>query len=189
MSDLPKHGVVGVGTFNGLNGEMIVLDGKVYQIDAYGVAKAPPPGARTPFACVCMLGAESQLVHEFKTPISRQALQAWIDRQSSGPQAMLAIRMDGNFQGLEARSFEAQMKPYKPFGEIGDRQSLLHYGNQTGTVVGFRLPPSVGTYNVPGYHFHFLTTNRKRGGHVLGFSTFTGNVRLQTLAGFLKATG
>jgi len=182
VSDLPKHGVMGVGTFNGLDGEMVVVDSKVYQINGFGEAKAPAPGVMTPFAFVCVLGTPADKAYEFKSPITKAALQAWIDSKIRDENSMVAIRIDGSFTGLEARSFAAQQKPYKPFGQIGDRQSLLHYGNQAGTGVGFRMPKTIGPINVPGYHFHFITNDRKRGGHVLGFSTFTGTVRLQKLA-------
>ena len=36
-----------------------------------------------------------------------------------------------------------------------------------GTLVGFRCPAFVKGINVPGYHLHFLTEDRKAGGHVL----------------------
>jgi acetolactate decarboxylase len=34
-------------------------------------------------------------------------------------------------------------------------------------MVGFWFPRHMGGLNVPGYHFHFLTDDRTRGGHVL----------------------
>ena len=36
VGDLKKHGDIGLGTFEGVNGEMIVLDGVVYQAAADG---------------------------------------------------------------------------------------------------------------------------------------------------------
>ena len=38
MGELKQHGDTGIGTFEGLNGEMIVLDGTVYQAVADGSA-------------------------------------------------------------------------------------------------------------------------------------------------------
>ena len=36
-----------------------------------------------------------------------------------------------------------------------------------GTLVGLWSPGFAGSFSVPGYHFHFLSTDRQRGGHVL----------------------
>ncbi len=39
----------------------------------------------------------------------------------------------------------------------------------SGTIVGFRCPPFVQGINVSGYHLHFISRNREKGGHVLEF--------------------
>ena len=39
-----------------------------------------------------------------------------------------------------------------------------------GTIVGFWSPPYARSINVAGWHLHFLTDDRKGGGHLLGCS-------------------
>jgi acetolactate decarboxylase len=36
-----------------------------------------------------------------------------------------------------------------------------------GVMVGFFVPNFMGAVNPPGYHFHFLSGDRKAGGHLL----------------------
>jgi acetolactate decarboxylase len=42
-----------------------------------------------------------------------------------------------------------------------------------GTLLGFWSPPYARSFNVPGYHFHFVSADRSLGGHVLDLSADT----------------
>ena len=46
-------------------------------------------------------------------------------------------------------------------------QEEFLYEEQQGTLVGLWSPGYAGSFSVPGYHFHFLSNDRQRGGHVL----------------------
>jgi acetolactate decarboxylase len=52
FAELAKHGDFGIGTLNGLNGEMIALDGKFYQIPVTGVPREIGLSEKTPYATV-----------------------------------------------------------------------------------------------------------------------------------------
>ncbi|CEF57235.1 acetolactate decarboxylase [Acetobacter ghanensis] len=52
LDELLQHGNFGLGTFNSLDGEMIVTDGVVRQFRAEGLAAEVPGSLKTPFACV-----------------------------------------------------------------------------------------------------------------------------------------
>lgn len=177
IGELPKHGDFGLGTFNGLNGEMVVLDGRVNRIDGFGDVTQPPAGTLTPFACVTRFRAEKTLIFNGDY---RQLIRA-IEGAAKDPQEMLAIRVDGRFEGLQARSFARQSKPYRPLVTLLANQSMLPYGNTGGTLVGFRMPKSAAPVNVPGYHFHYLAVDRRHGGHILGMGHISGTVQLMPL--------
>ena len=51
--ELLDHGNFGIGTFNRLDGEMIALDGKIYQVKSDGKVYTPETDIMTPFATVC----------------------------------------------------------------------------------------------------------------------------------------
>jgi alpha-acetolactate decarboxylase len=52
IGELKNHGDFGLGTFEGLDGEMVALDGKFYQVHSDGRITEPPDAAPVPFACV-----------------------------------------------------------------------------------------------------------------------------------------
>ncbi len=41
-------------------------------------------------------------------------------------------------------------------------QPVFEYNNIEGYIVGFRCPEFVEGLNVPGYHFHFVSKDKKR---------------------------
>ncbi|RYG45709.1 hypothetical protein EON79_11930, partial [bacterium] len=103
-------------------------------------------------------------------------------------EGILAIRITGRFRDVLARSFSPQLKPYLPFQTILDRESMLPYGEIEGDFVGFRMPKSVaqGNLNVPGYHFHFLSHDRHRGGHVLKYVLESGTIQVMRVGKIVK---
>jgi len=52
FDELAHYGDFGLGTFDGVSGEMVALDGHFYRIDAEGRAHAVDPEMKTPFAVV-----------------------------------------------------------------------------------------------------------------------------------------
>ncbi|CAN5366158.1 acetolactate decarboxylase [soil metagenome] len=185
VRDLTKHGDFGLGTFNALNGEMVVLDGRIYRISGFGEALSPAPDERTPFAFVTRF--RPTLTVPITHPLSSAGLQAVVDKAFPG--GIVAIRIKGRFD-IGARSFAPQLKPYQPFARIMDRQSLLPYGAIEGDMVGFRMPKSVGvnSLNVPGYHFHFVSADRRHGGHVLRYLLLSGSIQMMPVGNIVAAS-
>lgn len=62
IKELKEKGDTGLGTFNTLDGEMIVIDGEVYQIRADGLAYLADDTMRTPFAAVTGFVADETIV-------------------------------------------------------------------------------------------------------------------------------
>jgi acetolactate decarboxylase len=191
---LTRQGDVGLGTFDRLDGEMILLDGHIYQVRADGRVYSPSPRTTTPFAAVVKF--RPTLTHELSGSISFREFQAQLDALLPNTNVVCVFRATGTFQQMKTRSVPAQAKPYVPLVEATRHQSVFELERCRGTVVGFRLPDFVKGINVPGYHAHFLTDNRQAGGHVLDFTLDEGtlelavcsriDLRLPTDAGALK---
>ena len=164
MSDVLLHGDFGIGTFNKLDGEMVVLDGRIYQLRADGIAYAVAPETRTPFACVTFFKPYS-----FENIVQAQSFDELIvllDRLLPSKNMLYAIRIDGTFDYARTRSVPRQ-ESYRPLVEVAREQPEFEFGNIDGSLVGFWTPRFLQSIAVPGYHFHFLTQDRKRGGHLL----------------------
>ena len=53
-----------------------------------------------------------------------------------------------------------------------------------GTLAGFRFPDFARGLNVPGFHLHFLTEDRRPGGHVLDLELERGELAIDASAQF-----
>ncbi len=177
-----QHGDFGIGTFNALDGEMLQLDGDVFQIKSDGKAYRVPDSTRTPFAAVTYFEADT--VVALSGSLSFEQLCARIDSLIPTENSFYAIKIEGEFDMIKARSVPRQTKPYIPMVEIVKTQPTFAYERVQGTLMGFRTPPFMKGLNVPGYHLHFINQDRTRGGHVLACSLGKGTLSIDYTTGF-----
>lgn len=182
FGELKKHGDFGLGTVNGLDGEMIALDGSFFQVKADGNVYPLDDAAKTPFAVVTFLKPDRTLVIG-KVRSLKKLLEA-LDSIIPDPDAMYAIRIDGLFRQVKARSVPPQKEPYPTLSEALRGEKIFELADVTGTLAGFRFPGSMKGMNVEGYHFHCLTSDRGAGGHVLDCSLEDVKISLQTISNF-----
>lgn len=173
---LLEYGDLGIGTFDQLDGEMIVLDGSVYQVKADGRVYRPPGTLTTPFAAVVRFAPDEEV--QIRQRADFAGITALLDSQLADPDLFHAIRIKGRFARMHTRSVPAQRKPYPPLAEVAEEQPEFVMSDISGTIVGFRCPAYVKGINVPGYHLHFLSDDRKHGGHILGFEIESGRIEL-----------
>jgi len=186
FANLARHGGFGLGTFQGLDGEMVALEGKFYQVKTDGKAYPVDPAMTTPFANVTYFQPEMSL--ELKQATDFAGLEAAISRALPSPNLFYAVRIDGTLPYVKARSVPAQSKPYPKLVEAAKKQAVFEFNQVTGTLLGFYSPPFVKGVNVPGYHFHFLDQERVRGGHVLTARLSAGQrVQIMSLPRFYLA--
>ena len=165
FEELYKHGNFGLGTFNQLDGEMIALDGNFYQIKANGIAYLVDESMQTPFSVVTFFESDDKiLLRESK---NYSELEHYLDDLLPTENIFYAIKIEGTFEYIKARSVPKQNKPYSNLTIVVQNQSVFEFNDVRGTIVGFRTPEYVNGINVPGYHFHFITEDRQAGGHML----------------------
>ena len=168
ISEITRHGNFGVGTFNGIDGEMIVLDGKIYRVGYDGKVSQPPQSEKSPFVTVVFFHSDNVL--QFTGASDYKKLTEFIDKNLPSKNLIYAIRVTGFFNTVKARSIAKQTKPYTNLTDVTKGESIFNFKNVKGTLVGFRFPGYLEGVNVPGYHFHFLSDDRKSGGHDLDFT-------------------
>ena len=174
--ELLKHGSMGIGTFDGLAGEMIVVDSQVYQVKADGKVYRPEMSTTTPFAAVCHFEPDSRL--SVPEDLDYQGVKDLLDKAAPNENVFVAIRIKGKFRTMHTRSVPAQTKPYPKLAEVAKNQPEFKMKDLSGTIVGFRCPPYVTGIGVPGYHLHFLSEDLKSGGHILGFTTLAAEAEI-----------
>ncbi|MCW2988760.1 MAG: Alpha-acetolactate decarboxylase [Solirubrobacterales bacterium] len=165
FAELAEHGDLGLGTLNRLDGEMIALDGEFFRADVDGAVSPIAAGAKTPFAVVTRF--EPEIEKRLEGLLSHQELLARLDALAPAGASSCAIRLDGRFGLVRARSVPAQSPPYRPLAEVVADQHVFELEDVAGTMLGFRFPAYAEGIEVGGYHLHFISDDRSRGGHVL----------------------
>lgn len=165
ISELKDKGDFGLGTLNSLDGELVILDGKFYQITSEGKVNRVSDETIVPFAVITSFNSlKNETPAEAKTLAE---LITFLDQHISSRNLIYAIRISGSFGYLKTRSVPAQQKPYKRLVDVTKNQSEFEFENIKGTIAGFRFPEFMDGVNVPGYHFHFISEDKTSGGHVL----------------------
>ena len=194
VSRLLRHGDFGLGTFIDLDGEMVVLEGACYRISSDGVVTTVEGDRLIPYAVVTRFSAE------FAKPSLQfnnfSELIAVCDALRSSQNVFYAFRVEGKFSFVKTRVMKA-VRNGTGLKAASSGQEEFNFEDQEGTLVGLWSPGFAGSFSVPGYHFHFLSADRKRGGHVLecravdvtidGCAMHDMHVPLPETAEFLKA--
>ena len=178
FAELARQGDTGLGTLDQLDGEMVALDGEFFRADVDGNVNRIDPAEKTPFAVVVEFDPDRTV--ELPGPLDRDQALSLLDSEGEDPGPVVAIRIDGEFERIEARSVPRQKKPYRPLAEVVEGQNVFTIGRCEGTLVGFRFPDWSEGIEVAGYHPHFVDRDRKRGGHVLDFTILEGEARLES---------
>jgi acetolactate decarboxylase len=176
FAELAERGDLGLGTLNGLDGEMIALDGEFLRADVDGAIHPVPPEAKTPFAVVTRF--EPTIEVRLDGERSHEGLLSRLDALLPAGASSCAIRLDGRFDLVRARSVPRQRPPYRTLTEVVAEQHVFELAGVEGTMLGFRFPAYAEGIEVGGYHLHFLTADRSRGGHVLDSRSNGVRVRL-----------
>lgn len=181
--ELRKNGDFGIGTFNYLDGEMVVLDGKMFQVRADGKVLPVGDGVKTPFAAVTFFKANREM--EVANITSMDELRKVLEKDLTNSNLFYGIRIDGEFEYVKTRSVPKQEKPYRPLAEVTKNQPTFEFQNVKGTLVGFWCPNYVGGLNVPGFHLHFISDDRQMGGHLLDCRIVEGKTQIDDISQFI----
>lgn len=182
IGSLKQHGDFGIGTLNGLDGELVGLDGTYYQIKASGDVIKVASDTKVPFATVLTFKAEQSA--DVSNLADYGAVERSLGKVINDQNYFYAIRIDGVFSYVKTRAIPAQKRPYKTLAEASKEQNIFEANNIKGTIIGFWCPQYVNGVNVPGYHLHFISADRKFGGHVLGLSVQAGKAQIARVMDF-----
>ena len=168
-TSLLQHGTHGLGTFAHMDGEMIILDGTIYQLRADGSISESPSDALIPFAQVAHFKAQ----HSKRTDLHamRDIDSVVTELLPNARNIFVAVRCTGTFRYVKVRAIHAQAYAGQPLTELGRDQSVFEHRDVRGTIIGFRSPRWSDGLSVPGLHIHFVDEGRTCGGHVLAVET------------------
>jgi len=178
LSAIKRRGDFGLGTFDDLDGEMVMLEGTVYRIGADGRAHTVDARVHTPFAVVTFF--EPNLHHRFDAPLTYEDFLRRLSALFPSPNLFYALKITGDFADVKARSVTKQHN-YRPLDEAAQDQHVFTFENERGCLVGFFTPAFMASINVPGLHLHFLSADKRRGGHLLSCRPRAVDVQIQVI--------
>lgn len=185
FGELRKHGDFGIGSFNQLDGELLINENKIYKIRYDGSIQQVKDSDSTGIAFVKFFKADTILMFK-EDNISYESLQKKIAALLPSNN-LYGIRLTAKFSRMKARAPRPASKPYLPlktYLSTGGQQNF-EFQNISGVSVGFFLPPYMARTNVPGFHLHFISSDQKRGGHIFEFVTNEVRVEIDYCKGVL----
>lgn len=168
VSELLKHGDIGLGTFTDVDGEMIVLDGCCYRATENGDVVLAEPERGVPFSTVTYMTKSTPIEFGFMKNAGdlKNALNNIVDSHF-GLNSMHMVRIDGEFEVVDARSetgYESVHVDLKTI--LGKTQRAFKFENIKGTLVCVYFPDYMDGINASGWHLHFISEDKLLGGHV-----------------------
>ena len=188
VGELKTHGDTGIGTFEGVNGEMIVLDGVVYQAIYDGSVVIPKDSETIPFSNVTFFEPDIQI--QLTDVPDMASLQEKLNEivRENGANLFYMVKKPGEFSAIKVRSEYKQEKPYRELDvALAADQVECDHENIRGTMVGLYCPSFMGGLNSIGWHFHFINEDLTCGGHVLQVSVSSADAFLDSTPGFTLA--
>jgi acetolactate decarboxylase len=174
VGTLREHGDLGLGTFEDLDGEMVVFDGHFFQVRCDGSVREVDDSVLSPFAVITRFAPEPAVTLDQCPDLGH--LTSRFDRLRHSDNIFYALRVDGKFDYVHTRAM-CRTEEGVPLVQAAAVQPEFEFRDISGTLVGFWTPEYAKTFNVPGYHLHLISADRTRGGHLL--QCRGSNLRLQ----------
>ena len=166
VEKIKSQGDVGLGTFTGLDGEMIILDGVVYKAAKTGKVTVENDNVQSPFYTVTSFEADiTKKIEPCRMGLDQ--LRTKLDELRKRDDLPYAVVTKGKFRSIKVRSVGPYQLPFPLLSDALKEQSVFEYHEISGRLVGFWMPAYMGNTNAAGYHLHFLSEDCQKGGHVL----------------------
>jgi acetolactate decarboxylase len=182
---LLQHGNFGLGTFENLDGEMVVLDGHVFRVQGTGKVSEAAADDAAPFAVVTNFDPGVDV--EIAPADSLDAVIRCCDKYRESNNVFHAFRLDGEFHHVRARAVSPPIGGHGRLIDAAKAQAEFEFNDIKGTLVGLWSPGFSSAFAIPGYHFHFISDDRQHGGHLLSCSTGSLRLRCELLTDFRLA--
>ena len=164
-----EHGDFGMGIFEAVNGELIMLDGVVYQALHDGSVVIPSDDTPIPYGNCAFFTPDIDLPDI--TCDSLTDLEEILDTAvlKYGKNQFYFAKIHGCFPLVRIRSELKQEEPYRMLNiALRTDQREYRYEDLSGTMIGLFCPAYMQSMNAPGWHFHFISDDGSAGGHMTG---------------------
>ena len=169
VTQLKSKGDIGLGSFDLLDGEMVMVDGVPYRITEDGVVSVGKPNDEIVYADATFFNKEQ----EFTTNenVNFDSLRKQINTYLPSPNNFYAFKITGEFDNIKVGGLHKQSPPFNTgLDVLIPARPVFTSQKIKGTMIGFFCPSFIGDINAAGFHFHFISEDKKLGGHVMELS-------------------
>jgi len=168
FGELKKYGDFGIGYFDKMGGEALAVDGVFYRIKSDGLTEVIKDNDKTPFFIVTKFESDTDNFTNRKFDLKE--LKDYLLSMMPRKKSFYAIKVSGIFDNLKGRTFLRQAKPYPAIDQVLETQTEANFTNTEGILIGFYTPEFLEGIGIPGFHFHYLSKDKARGGHVISLN-------------------
>ncbi len=183
IKDLKKHGDLGLGTYNFLEGEMVIVNGTVYKILPEGKIVEAQDNELSPYAMITKFDVDKSF--KIENIKDYEALKTAISKNLPSENIFYAIQIKGIFGKVKCGTVTKQNPPFtKRLKKILDNRPVYEATNLSGTLVGLWCPEYMIDINAPGYHLHFIADDKSIGGHLLDIQITNAEAEIDVIRGY-----
>lgn len=176
-------GDIGLGTYNGADGELIMLDGVMYHVPSTGVVAVADDSMHIPYLNAAFM--QQEFSFDIAEKINYDSLRRLLQKQFPSRNFFYAFKIRASFDSLRLGSLYRQERPYmEGLDSLMPKRPKFVHAAVSGTMVGFYCPEFIGDINVAGFHLHFLSDDKKIGGHVMEFTGRNFKVEMDKLTSY-----
>ncbi|TBN02955.1 acetolactate decarboxylase [Hyunsoonleella flava] len=170
VSELKTKGDIGLGSFDYLDGELVMLDGVPYRIRENGEISVGQDEDEIVYADATFFNEDG--VFQIEGPVDYPSFQNKLNTKMESEHYFYAYRVPVKLDYVKLGGVPKVEKPFKDgLDVLLPIRPVFEAENISGTLVGFYCPEYIGNINAFGHHFHFISDDRKWGGHVMEFKT------------------
>ena len=168
--NLLRYADTGIGVCTALAGTVILEDGVAYKAAEDGNVSVMQPEEGVAFAAAMAFDENAPDV-ELKGIGSLDALKQALEPYVNGNRNIFyMIRASGVFKSMHTHSWVACRKPYPTLAEAARNQREAQFENTRGSLIAVWCPQYISGTCFQGWQFHYLSSDKTQGGHVLDLS-------------------
>ena len=176
LKELRTIGDFGIGGITGLDGEILLLDGNFYHIKEDGTAGAADEAMMSSKMLISFFKADKSIWLD--RPMKYQNFQGYLESLLPTKNIMYAVKIVAHFKYIKTKCFPKQIKPYPNIITIAPLKKIHELKNVKGILAGYVMPEHLNEIFGAKFHFHYLSTDKRFGGHLLDFELFNGTVEI-----------
>lgn len=179
LKEIKRLGNFGIGSITGLEGEIIYLNDEFHHFSDNGLTNRTNEDFMSPRMLITNFKSKNMI--EINQNTTYQKIKKIIESSMPTQNIMYAIKIIGVFNWVKIKCFPKQIKPY-PQGpiELTCHENALELQNISGVLVGYFMTDLFKKVNSSKYHFHFMSADKKHGGHLVDCQITNCNIEIDS---------